>query len=139
MSIKLAFYSNSITLLLPTILLAQEALPASNPGELPPPTFMSSLAEMGPMFMIVFMVFYFMVLKPQQTKLKEQENLIKNLKKGDMVVTTSGIIGRVAGIEKDHILVELATNTKVKFLTSHVTKLYEAEVSKETSPKALAS
>jgi preprotein translocase subunit YajC len=139
MNIKLAFYSNSIILLLPTILSAQEALPASNPAELPPPTFMSSLAEMGPMFMIVFMVFYFMVLKPQQTKLKDQENLIKNLKKGDMVVTSSGIIGRVAGIEKDHILVELATNVKVKFQTSHVTKLYEAEAAKEVPSKAVAS
>ncbi len=69
---------------------------------------------MLPMFIMVFFIFYFMVMKPQQAKLKAQQNLLTGLKKGDTVVTTSGMIGKIAGVEKDHVSVEVAANVRVK-------------------------
>lgn len=124
----------SLTLLNFTIALAQEAAPVEgvNPAELQPPTFASSFAEMAPMFGIVFFIFYFMVVKPQQTKLRQQEELIKNLAKGASVLTSSGIIGRVAGIEKDYILLELAPNVKVRFQSSHIVKSIDPGAEKDS-------
>jgi len=89
------------------------------------------------MFIIVGAIFWFLVLKPQQDKLKAQQNLLSALKKGDAVVTSSGIIGRVAAVEKDHILVEIANNVRVKFEPSHIARKPEKET-KETTEKAAA-
>ena len=110
---------------------AQDQIVDSSTGTLPPPSFATSFAEMAPMFMIVFLIFYFMVVKPQQNKIKQQEELIKGLAKGDSVVTSSGMIGRIAGIEKDHILLEIAANVKVRFQPSHIVKSLESEGEKE--------
>ncbi len=71
---------------------------------------------------IVFMVFYFLVFSPQQKKLKAQAALHASLKKGDSVVTSSGIIGRVAAVEKEYILLEIASNVRVKFEHAHIVK-----------------
>jgi preprotein translocase subunit YajC len=136
MIFKKTFYFNLIqaatTFMLSSVALAQEGQGLVQPGaDLPPPSFASSFAEMMPMFAIVFAIFYFMVVKPQQNKLRQQEELIKNLSKGNTVLTSSGIIGRVAGIEKDHILLELATNVKVRFQPSHIVKSLEPSGEKE--------
>lgn len=101
--------------------LAQGAAPTPA-TELAAPTFTSSLAENAPVFAIIFLIFYYMVVKPQQTKQRQQEQLVKDLAKGATVLTSSGIIGRVAGIEKDHILLELAANVKVRFQPSSIVK-----------------
>jgi len=89
------------------------------------PSFSQALAKMLPMFVMVFMIFYLMVLKPQQKKLLDQQKLLESLQKGNTVITTSGIIARVASVEKDYILLEVASNVKVKFDRSHIAKLYE--------------
>ena len=109
-----------------------EPVPGVTPTELQPPTFASSFAEMAPMFGIVFFIFYFMVVKPQQTKQRQQDELIKNLAKGASVITSSGIIGRVAGIEKDYILLELAPNVKVRFQSSHIVKSIDPGAEKDS-------
>jgi preprotein translocase subunit YajC len=134
--------STPTVFLMPAMAFAQAGITNSAPSELPPPSFTSSLLEMMPMFMIVFMIFYLMVLKPQQKKLQDQEKLIKGLKKGDQVVTSSGIIGRVAGTDKDHILLELSPNVRVKFQPTHIAKLLEPEQEKgkeSSASKAVAS
>lgn len=100
---------------------AEQALP-------PQPGFGEVFSKMMPMFAIVFLIFYFMVIKPQQVKLKSQENLLTNLKKGDEVVTTGGLIGRVASIEEDCIQLEVSTNVKVKVEKLHVIKKKELKV-----------
>jgi preprotein translocase subunit YajC len=95
--------------------MAQEAGVAAQP---------SALGRMLPLFFIVFFIFYFLVIRPQDKKLRAQEALLKDLSKGDMVVTSSGVIGRVAGIEKDHILLEISNNVRVKYERTHVVKPY---------------
>ena len=103
------------------------------PGAQTPPGFAETLFSMVPMFVIVFFIFYFLVLKPQEKKARDHQTLLESLKKGDEVVTTSGFLGRVAGIEKDYILVELANNVRVKLLKSFVSNRVEKEEKKAES------
>lgn len=117
-----------------SVALAQAPAPAGVP-DLTPPSLFGSLAENAPAFAIIFLIFYYMVVKPQQTKQRQQEELIKNLAKGATVLTSSGIIGRVAGIEKDYILLELATNVKVRFQPSHIVKSLDPQSGEQESQK----
>lgn len=91
--------------------------------ELPPaPSGLELLMNMVPMFVIVFFIFYFMIIRPQQQRLTAQADLIRGLKKGDSVVTSGGIFGKVQTVEKDHVVLEIASNVKVKIETVHVVK-----------------
>ena len=75
--------------------LAMAAAPAS--GEAPQaPSIMDMVLPIGLMFLIV----YFLILRPQQKKADDQKKLVTNLKKGDYIVTLSGIYGRVIEVEK---------------------------------------
>jgi len=97
------------------------------------PGFLQLLQKMVPMFLMVFFVFYIMVIRPQQSKLREHRKLIDNLKRGESVVTSGGLIGRVAGIEKDHILIEFAAGVKVKVEPTHVAKKQEREAESKSA------
>ena len=75
---------------------------------------MDQLAGILPLILI-FVVFYFLLIRPQQKKLKDHKNMISNLKKGDRVVTQSGIIGNIHYVNDDGTLsVEIADNVQVK-------------------------
>jgi len=80
------------------------------------------LRGMLPMFAVVFLIFYYLVVKPQQKKLKDHQNLFGALKKGDSVITSSGIVGKVSAIEKDHVFLEIAQNVRVKFEKTHIAR-----------------
>lgn len=110
---------------------AVEATAQSAEGLPPAPGFGEVFSKMMPMFAIVFLIFYFMVIKPQQTKLRAQEQLLGSLKKGDQVVTTGGIIGRVAAIESDAVSLDLSNSVKLKVEKHHVAKRYETKSDKE--------
>lgn len=84
------------------------------------PTFMESLMSMLPMLAICYMIFYFMVLRPQETKVKKHKQLLESLKRGDSVVTTGGLIGRVNSVEKGVVNLEIAPNVKIRVEESHV-------------------
>jgi|GEM_PF-453181 len=105
------------------------------PAAVEEPSLSAALMQMMPMFAMVFMIFYFLVLRPQQAKLKTQQDFLKALKRGDQVVTSGGIRGRVAAIENDHILLEIAANVKVKVDIVHVQRLPEPK-SQESSTTA---
>ncbi|MFO0417649.1 MAG: preprotein translocase subunit YajC [Pseudomonadota bacterium] len=108
------------------------AAPVGAGGALPgqeAPTLFGALVQMLPMLAVCYLIFYFMVIRPQEAKNKQLKALMDSLKRGDSVITTSGIVGRVAGIESDHVLLEIAPNTKVKFLRSCIARL-EAEPQK---------
>ena len=75
---------------------------------------MEQLAGILPLILI-FVVFYFLLIRPQQKKLKDHKNMIANLKKGDRVVTQGGIIGNIRYVNDDGTLsVEIADNVQVK-------------------------
>lgn len=94
----------------------------------PPPSFGELVVRMIPMLVMVFFVFYFLVLKPQQAKLKAQEDMVNSLKKGDKLLTSGGIIGRVAGIYEDYILVEVSNGVKIKVIKSKIEKKIEKKL-----------
>lgn len=100
-------------LLAPMTSYAQEAAgPAGSP-----------LASMAPM-LLIFVVFYFLLIRPQQKKFKEHSALLATLKKGDEVVTSGGIIGKVVEADKDGVTtVEIAPGVTVKVTKASISAL----------------
>ena len=66
------------------------------------------------MFGAIFAIFYFMIIRPQQKKAKEREALLSSVKKGDKIITASGIHGSVAGLDDTTVLVDVGNNNKIK-------------------------
>lgn len=70
---------------------------------------------------LIFVVFYFFIIRPQSKKQKEIQEKISNMKKGDKVVTSGGMIGHVTSIDDDSVLVEIDNNVKARFLKNSIT------------------
>jgi preprotein translocase subunit YajC len=66
------------------------------------------------MFGAIFLIFYFMIIRPQQRKAKEREKLLSNLEKGDKVVTSGGIHGIISGLDEKTCLLQVSDNLKLK-------------------------
>ena len=62
---------------------------------------------------VIFVLFYFMIIRPQMKQAKEQRNMIAALQKGDEVVTSGGIVGKVTKVTDAFVNVEIATNTEI--------------------------
>lgn len=75
------------------------------------------------MFGAMFAVLYFVMIRPQQKQQKKHQELIASLKKGDEVILSSGIIGRVFAVEDKFIMLELADKNKMKVLKQAVQTL----------------
>ena len=85
-------------------------------------------------FAFIFIIFYFLLIRPQQKRQKEHQKLLSNLKTGDKVITTSGIHGLIANVKETTFLVKIADNVKIE-----VDKNAIASVSKSVDqPKATA-
>ena len=85
-------------------------------------------------FAFIFIIFYFLLIRPQQKRQKEHQQLLSNLKTGDKVVTSSGIHGLIANVKDTTFLVKIADNVKIE-----VDKNAIASVSKSVDqPKATA-
>ncbi len=66
------------------------------------------------LFGLIFVIFYFMIIRPQQKRQKERQKMLDAIEKGDKIVTAGGIHGTIVGIEEKTILVQIADNVKVK-------------------------
>jgi preprotein translocase subunit YajC len=78
----------------------------------------SGIGQFIPLILI-FVIFYFFLIRPQQKKAKEHKIMIENLKRGDKVVTSGGITGIVERvIDNDKVEVEIAENIKVEIIKS---------------------
>lgn len=73
----------------------------------------SALIQMAPL-LLVFVVFYFLLIRPQQLKQKEHGTMLSNLKKNDDVVTTGGLHGKVVALADTIVTLEIAPNVRVK-------------------------
>lgn len=76
----------------------------------------TSLIFMG----AIFVVFYFFIIRPQSKKQKEIQQKVSEMKKGDKVVTSSGMIGVLNHIDDDSVLIEVGNSTKIRFLKSAI-------------------
>jgi len=74
-------------------------------------------------FVLIFVIFYFLLILPQQKKQKQQKALLEALKKGDKVVTSSGIWGTVTNLGKDTVTLQIADNTKIKMQRDYISRL----------------
>ncbi|MDR4464132.1 MAG: preprotein translocase subunit YajC [Nitrospira sp.] len=74
-------------------------------------------------FLLIFIIFYFLLIRPQQQKQKQQRALLDALKKGDKVITTSGIWGTITNLGKETVTVQIADNTKVKMQRDNISRL----------------
>ncbi len=72
------------------------------------------------MFGAIFLIFYFMIIRPQQKRAKEREKMLSALQKGDKVVTSGGMHGTIAGLDEKTVLLQVSDNVKIKFERSAV-------------------
>ncbi|RJR42204.1 MAG: preprotein translocase subunit YajC [Deltaproteobacteria bacterium] len=68
---------------------------------------------MAPMVLMV-VIFYFLLIRPQQKKAKEQRQFLENLKKGDRIITTGGLCGEIVNIQDQVLTVEIADKVRVE-------------------------
>ena len=81
-------------------------------------------------FVLIFVIMYFLILRPQQQRAKQHRDLVKNLRRGDNVVTSGGLLGKVTKVlDDDQIEVEIADGVRVRQLKSMV-----AEVRAKSEP-----
>jgi len=87
----------------------------------------SGLMQMAPL-VLIFVVFYVLVIRPQSKKAKEVQNMLKELKKGDDVVTQGGVIGRITGIKDggDEVTLQVQEGVRLRILRSSITGLRKA-------------
>jgi preprotein translocase subunit YajC len=71
-------------------------------------------------FILVFIVMWFLLIRPQQKKQKEHRAMVAALKRGDRVVTNGGIYGQVSHVADDHLMVEIADGVKIKIMRDAV-------------------
>jgi preprotein translocase subunit YajC len=78
----------------------------------------SFLLNIAP-WVLIFAIFYFLMIRPQQQRAKQHREMIDNVRRGDTVVTAGGIVGRVAKVKDEgEIMVEIADNIQVRVLKS---------------------
>lgn len=77
------------------------------------------------MFVILGVMFYFLLIRPQQKQRKQQEELLKNVKTGDKVLLSSGFYGIVSNVKEKSLMVKIADNVKVEVLKSAVSSVVQ--------------
>jgi preprotein translocase subunit YajC len=72
-------------------------------------------------FILIFVIMYFLILRPQQRRAREHQELVKNLRRGDTVITSGGLLGKVTKVVDDEqIEVEIAEGVRVRQIRSMV-------------------
>lgn len=100
--------------------IAMRSLLALLASALVSPAFAAPATPAGPggveliMLVVMMVVFYFFLIRPQQKRAKEHKSLVENLSKGDEVVTSGGILGKIAKVTDDFVVVEISNNLEIK-------------------------
>ena len=92
---------------------AQAAAPAGN----------DQMASLLP-FVFIFAIFYFLLIRPQQKRMKAHAEMVKAVKKGDDVVTAGGVVGKVVGLEgEEYALVQVASGIEIKVVKATLSQV----------------
>ena len=91
-------------------------------------------ADPGPImtvfpFILIFVIMYFMVIRPQQKKGKEHQEMLKKLKKNDEVMTSGGIYGKVVDLKETVVTLEIAPNVRIRVHRPQISDVITAEKS----------
>lgn len=78
--------------------------------------FLTSFAP----FILIFVLFYVLLIRPQQKRQREHRNMLEAIKKGDKVVTNGGLLGTVVSVTRDVLSVQISDNTRVKVLRTEL-------------------
>lgn len=74
-------------------------------------------------FLLILPIFYFLLIRPQQRRMKEHRAMIDAVKKGDTVVTSGGLIGKVTRVQDSEVEVEIAPNTRVRVVKATLSEV----------------
>lgn len=89
-------------------------------------------------FGLVFVIFYFLIIRPQSKKQKETKRMLQALKKGDRVVTAGGIRGSIASIKEDVVVLKVDGNTKIEFNRSAISSVLQQKAAASKAKAAEA-
>lgn len=78
-------------------------------------------------FLPIFLILYFLLIRPQQQQKKQAERMVAALKKGDRVLTNGGIFGTVLGVDDHRVVLKIADDTKVEFAKSAVVQVLKED------------
>jgi preprotein translocase subunit YajC len=106
---------------------------AQSAGGAPP-----ALVSFAPL-VLVFVVFYFLLIRPQQQKAKEDRTMRDNLKKNDEVITAGGLYGRVVNLESRIVTLEIAPNVRVRVDRPQIASLAKRDEPKPNESKSKES
>ena len=84
---------------------------------------------------LMFVIFYFLLIRPQQTKAKKHRELLNSLKRDDVVVTTGGIHGKITGITDTIVTLEIAPNVRIKVSRGNIAGLSSANTKTDDKSK----
>jgi len=82
----------------------------------------AQIIQIAPILLMV-VLFYFMLIRPQQKRAKEHQNMLSNLKRGDSVVLSSGVLGKIVRVEEKEVGVEIAQGVTVKVVKGMITEV----------------
>lgn len=121
-------------LMIGLFLITSQLMAEGTPAGAPTTPGREGITPFIPLIMI-FGVFYFLILRPQQKRQKEQQQFITNLKRGDMVITQAGIIGTIKTVGEKFVTLEVDQNVSLKILKSQIlesaTKLKDEKTTTE--------
>jgi preprotein translocase subunit YajC len=108
----------------PAITNAQTVAPSAPAAATPPqPSTLGMLLPFGLMFLVV----YFLMIRPQQKKMKEHESMVGGLQKGEEVITQAGIFGKIHGISEKFITLEVDNNVRIKVLKNQIASVLRGD------------
>lgn len=74
-------------------------------------------------FVLIFAIMYFLIIRPQQRRMKEHRELVANLRRGDTVVTTGGLIGKVLKVDEAELQLEIGDGMKVRVVRQMISEV----------------
>lgn len=89
--------------------------------------------------LLMFVIFYLLLLRPQQQRAKQHKEMVANIRRGDTVVTSGGIIGKVTKVEDQELQVEIADGVRIKVLRSTISEARGKGEAAAANPKSKAA
>ncbi len=87
-----------------------------------------SIMGMAMPFVVMLGIMYFLMIRPQQKRMKTHQKLLSELKNGDEIITTSGILGTISGMSEKVVTLEISKNVQMKVLKSQVNQVVKGQI-----------
>jgi len=94
-------------------------------GAAPADGTMAAITSFAPL-LFIFVIFYFLLIRPQQKKMKEHRHQVDAIKRNDMIVTAGGIVAKVTKVEEQEVEAEIAANVRVKIVKGTIAEVRTA-------------